>query len=125
MDKIWDTYDQNGCDLLGPTELRDFLKDLLTNVIENRKVIRERQDEASDHDHKFTEDSEDEEYQKQISSDFSLDFERIYALFDPDFLPKSSPGDLPNPDKIYDGRITKNQMKVFLQVMLLPDDSED
>ena len=40
MDKIWDTYDQNGCDLLGPTELKDFLKDLLSNVIENRKVIR-------------------------------------------------------------------------------------
>ena len=63
MDQIWDTYDQNGEDLIGPSELKDFLKDLLTNVLENRKELRKRQDEDEDQaDHVLTEDSEDEAY---------------------------------------------------------------
>ena len=30
-----------------------------------------------------------------------------------------------NPDKKYDGHINKQQMKVFLQLMLLPDEDEN
>ena len=125
MDTIWDTYDQDGSELFGPSELKDFLKDLLTNVLENRKSVRAKKDEKEDHDHKFSEDDEDEEFQKQIDNDFKTDFERVYSLFDPDFKAKKSPGDQANPDKQYDGHVNKQQMRMFLQLMLLPDDDEN
>ena len=38
LEQIWDTYDRDGQDLIGPSEFKDFLKDLLTNVLENRKM---------------------------------------------------------------------------------------
>ena len=103
LDMIWDTYDQNGEDLIGPSELKDFLKDLLTNVLDHRKEQRKRQDEAEDFDHNLTSDSEDEEYERQIKSDFKTDFERIYSLFDPEFKPKQTPDQLSKPYPKYEG----------------------
>ena len=60
--------------------------------------------------------------QEELEGNLQVDFQRLYSIFDSEFIAKDHTAEsLSKEDKVMDNAISKDSIKLFLNLMLCPD----